>query len=138
MKTILICAIAITSLASLQSNKNNYTNTDPLQESIVRGSEIYEDFCMDCHLPTGMGVSGVFPPLAKSDFLKSKREESIKAIKYGLQGPITVNGEMYNATMSSLGLSDDEIADVMNYITNTWGNKNDKIITTDEVAKLKK
>lgn len=138
MKIILICCFAITSLIALQSNKKKYVKTDPLQESIIRGSEIYTDFCMDCHLSTGQGVAGVFPPLAKSDFLKSNREASIKAIKFGLEGSITVNGDIYNSSMAQLGLSDNEIADVMNYITNSWGNKNDKMISIEEVAKLKK
>ena len=40
--------------------------------------------------------------------------------------------------MAALGLSDDEVADVMNYITNSWGNKNDKIVTIEEVSKVKK
>ena len=40
--------------------------------------------------------------------------------------------------MVAMGLSDDEVADVMNYITNSWGNKNDKIITEEEVSKIKK
>ena len=138
MKLILICFIAITSLVSIQSNQNKYIQTDPLQESIVRGSEIYTDFCINCHMASGEGVDGAFPPLAKSDYLQTERIASIKAIKFGLTGRIVVNDKVYNGTMMPLGLSDDEVADVMNYITNAWGNKNDKIITEDEVAKIKK
>ena len=41
----------------------------PLEQSISDGKEIYKDFCLQCHLDTGEGVSGVFPPLAKSDYL---------------------------------------------------------------------
>ncbi|PQJ83037.1 cytochrome C [Polaribacter glomeratus] len=103
-----------------------------------RGSEIYSDFCMSCHLPAGEGVAEVFPPLAKSDYLMQKRKESIQAIKYGLKGKIIVNGQEYNGNMSALGLADDEVADVMNYITNSWGNENDKMVTEEEVAKIEK
>jgi len=109
-----------------------------LEESMIRGADIYQDFCVNCHMPNGEGVSGTFPPLANSDYLMKKRAESIKAIKYGLQGEITVNKVKYATAMVPLGLEDDEIADVMNYITNTWGNKNEKIITQDEVSKIKK
>ena len=118
------------------STSNSQTNA--LKSSIARGQEIYTDFCVSCHLPNGKGVEHVYPPLANSDYLKKNREASIKAIKFGLQGSITVNGKKYNSVMTPLGLSDDEIADVMNYISNTWGNKNDKIVTKAEVSKVKK
>jgi len=86
----------------------------------------------------GEGLAGAFPPLAKSDFLMNNRTKSIHAIKYGLQGEITVNGIKYNSAMASMGLTDDEVADVMNYITNSWGNKNAKMITEKEVSEIKK
>ncbi|GGF82989.1 c-type cytochrome [Wenyingzhuangia marina] len=116
----------------------NAQQTEALKESIKRGAEIYSDFCVTCHQPNGEGVPKVYPPLSKSDFLKKNREKSIRAIKYGLSGLITVNGIKYNSNMSPMGLSDDEVADVMNYITNNWGNKNEKIVTEAEVAKIKK
>lgn len=114
------------------------TQTDPLQESIKRGEEIYGDFCVACHLPNGKGMTGVFPPLAESDYLLEKREESIRAIKYGQKGEIIVNGQSYNSVMTPLGLEDDEVADVMNYILNSWGNSDEKMVTVEEVAKIEK
>ena len=110
----------------------------PLEASIARGSDIYTDFCITCHMPNGQGVEAVYPPLAKSDFLMKNRNESIKGIKYGQQGEITVNGKTYNNIMAPLGLSNDEVADVMNYITNSWGNTNDDMVTEEEVSKIKK
>ncbi len=89
-------------------------------------------------MPNGKGVAKVFPPLADSDYLMNNRVLSIKAIKYGQNGEITVNGETYNTPMAQLGLSNEEIADVMNYITNSWGNKNDTMITPEEVSKIEK
>jgi len=138
MKLILICLLAISSIFALESKTNSYTSQDPLQESIERGSEIYTDFCMTCHLPNGEGVENVYPPLAKSDFLLENREKSIRGIKYGQEGEMVVNGKTYNDVMAPLGLSDGEVADVMNYINNNWGNKNDKIVTEEEVSKIKK
>ena len=96
-----------------------------LEESINRGAEIYSDFCINCHMANGEGVEKTFPPLAKSDFLLNKREESIRGVKYGQQGYILVNGVAYNNVMPPMGLEDEEIADVMNYILNSWGNKSD-------------
>ncbi|NAS29885.1 c-type cytochrome [Flavobacteriaceae bacterium R38] len=111
---------------------------DPKKESIERGSLVYEDFCMTCHLASGEGLKATFPPLAKSDYLLNNREASIRGIKYGQKGEIVVNGEKYNSFMAPLGLSDDEVADVMNYILNSWGNSSDKLVTEEEVAKIKK
>ncbi|SHJ41983.1 Cytochrome c [Arenibacter nanhaiticus] len=109
-----------------------------LEESIKRGADIYTDFCVNCHISKGEGVEKTFPPLANSDYLLKKREESIRGIKYGQQGPIVVNGINYNGTMAPMGLEDQEIADVMNYILNSWGNKNKKLVTPEEVSKIEK
>lgn len=109
-----------------------------LQKSIKRGKSVYTDMCATCHLPNGEGVAKVYPPLAKSDYLMNKREASIRAVKYGIRGKIVVNGVQYRGIMSNLGLYEDEVADVMNYITNSWGNKNPKMITEEEVKKIQK
>ena len=130
--SIVLCGILIIACASKEKDQ-----TDTLKASIARGSGIYKDFCVVCHQTNGEGIVGTFPPLAKSDYLMNNREESIKAIKFGQTGKITVNGVIYNNAMAPLGLYDEETADVMNYITNSWGNKNEKMITVEEVAKLK-
>lgn len=114
------------------------SNQDNLQESMSRGAIVYEDFCVNCHMANGEGVPSTFPPLKNSDYLNSKREASIRAIKYGLKGKIQVNGDTYNGYMASLGLDNEEVADVMNYINNSWGNTNDTIVTVKDVALVKK
>ncbi len=132
LSSIVLSGILIITCASKEKSQDG-----KLTESIERGSAIYKDFCVVCHGANGEGVENAFPPLAKSDYLMAKRKESIKAIKFGQTGEITVNGKTYNNAMASLGLYDDEIADVMNYITNSWGNKNNTMITVEEVAELK-
>ena len=110
-----------------------------ITESIERGRLLYEDFCVRCHMPDGKGQKGIIPPIAKSDFLFNHMEESIKALKFGgIDGEIIVNGVKYNSRMEKMGLYDDEIADIMNYTLNTWGNKYDKIINEKYVKSLKK
>ena len=108
----------------------------PLEKSIADGKEIYIDFCVQCHLDNGEGVSGVFPPLAKSDYLLNNIEMSIRGLKYGLSGPIVVNGEEYDGVMQNQGLDNLEIADVMNFILNNWGNESKEIITENQVANI--
>ena len=110
----------------------------PLKQSILDGEEIYKDFCLQCHLDNGKGVENAFPPLAKSDYLQNNIETSIRGVKYGLRGEITVNGKMYNGVMVNQGLDEEEIADVMNYILNSWGNKAEGQITVAQVLEVQK
>lgn len=110
----------------------------PIEQSIADGEELYQDFCLQCHLSNGEGVSGIYPPLANSDYLFDNIDRSISNVKYGLSGPIIVNDEEYNAVMLNNGLDDEEISDVMNYILNSWGNKTNEIITKERVAKISK
>lgn len=109
-----------------------------LKESMERGGIIFTDYCMQCHIANGKGIPGTFPPLAQSNWLTEKRTESIKAVKYGQRGEIEVNGAIYNGLMAPMGLSDQEVADVMNYIMNSWGNTQTEIVTVDEVSKVLK
>ena len=107
---------------------------DPLKESMARGAEIYTEYCIQCHLGQGEGVATAFPPLAKSSWLLPEmRSNAIKVVKYGQSGEILVNGETYNSAMANLGLYDDEVADVMNYIMNSWGNSQEGLVTEEEV-----
>lgn len=103
-----------------------------------RGSEIYADFCVACHLEKGEGVANTFPPLAESDYLVKNREASIRGVKYGQQGEIVVNGVTYNNAMAPLGLEDEEVADVMNFVMNSWGNTQEKMVTIEEVEAIQK
>lgn len=110
---------------------------DELNKSISRGKELYKESCITCHLANGEGVKGTFPPLAKADFLIKYPEKAIHAIKFGMNGAIKVNGVDYNNAMPPSGFSNDEIADVMNYIRNSFGNKNTHLVTEKMVATVK-
>lgn len=131
--TIVFTAILGLSFLPFQ-NENLSPYQDPeLIESMERGSEIYADFCVTCHLPEGDGVTGTFPPLAGADYLMENREASIRGVKYGQQQEIVVNGVTYTTAMPNPGLEDEEIADVMNYILNSWGNASGEIVSIEEV-----
>lgn len=109
----------------------------PLAGSIERGKKIYSDLCVTCHLPTGKGIPGTYPPLDGSNWLTEKREESIRGVKHGMEGPIEVNGEKYDNIMTPMGLSDQEVADVLNYVMNSWSNNIGDMVTAEEVAAVK-
>ncbi|MDC1198425.1 c-type cytochrome [Flavobacteriaceae bacterium] len=110
----------------------------PLQQSIDRGAVVYKKVCSQCHRPSGKGIANNYPPLAGSNWLTQKRLESIKAVKYGLRGNISVNQKPYNGIMSAMGLNNTQVADVMNYTMNSWGNNQKEIVTPKEVASVKK
>lgn len=107
---------------------------EALAKSIERGKMIYSENCITCHMGAGEGVVGTFPPLAKADYLMKTPEKAIHAIKFGLEGKIKVNGVEFENAMPSPGLADDEIADVMNYIQNSWGNSSDKKMVTPKMV----
>lgn len=109
---------------------------DTLAKSMARGKLIYEEKCITCHMENGQGIPSVFPPLAGSDYLLQKRKASIHAVKFGQEGEITVNGTTYNNFMTPQGLTDAEVADVMNYILNNWGNSG-SLVTPEEVTAVK-
>ena len=110
----------------------------PDAESVKRGQAVYSRTCIACHQPTGMGLPPVFPPLAGSEWVAKDASIAVRNIINGMQGPITVKGMTYNSMMPPVaGLSDKDIADVVNYVNNSWGNAGPNV-TEAEVAAIKK
>jgi nitrite reductase (NO-forming) len=101
-------------------------------ERISQGENIYKTNCVACHQPNGQGIPSAFPPLAKSDFLNADKVRVIKTVTGGLQGKVKVNGQEFNGVMPAWSLSDEEIANVLTYIYNSWGNSG-KEVTPKEV-----
>ena len=106
------------------------------EERIKMGKMVYDRACSACHLPTGTGVPAAFPPLAKSDFLNSDVDRAIDVVLHGLKGEVTVNSLKYNSIMPSLGLNDEEVANVLTYVYSEWGN-NGTEVKPDAVRKLR-
>jgi glucose/arabinose dehydrogenase/mono/diheme cytochrome c family protein len=98
---------------------------DPAQ--MARGKELYQQNCFLCHQVTGQGTPGVFPPLAKSDYLMVDKARSIKIICEGISGEMTVNGVKYNGTMPPVALNDAQVADLLTYVRNSWGNQGNAV-----------
>ena len=110
---------------------------DKLKMSMATGQGLYVGICLACHMQNGEGINGVFPPLAKSDFLMADVDRNIKNLIEGLSGEITVNGVKYNQVMPASGLDDQDIADVLNYVMNSWGNKADEFVSKDKVSNVR-
>lgn len=97
-------------------------------EQMKRGAAVYARTCIACHQPTGMGLPPVFPPLANAPIVVGNPELPVKFILQGLMGPITVNGMTYNSMMPPVaGVSDADIADVLTYVRQSFGNQGNPV-----------
>jgi nitrite reductase (NO-forming) len=105
-------------------------------ERMANGKRVYESTCMACHQSNGSGIVGAFPPLAKSDYLNADRKRAIQVIVGGLSGPVKVNGATYNSVMPAQQLNDEDVANVLTYIYNSWGNAGGEV-TPSEVKTIR-
>lgn len=118
--------------------------SEPSNVDVSAGKPVYVQNCAACHQGTGEGIDGVFPPLKGSDFLAVADKESVVKVALngsknedGLAKEITVNGTVYpGGSMMINKLSDEESAEVINYILNSWGN-NFGTVTVDDVASFR-
>lgn len=106
------------------------------EEQMEFGKQTYMQTCFACHQAEGQGVPSAFPPLAKSDYLNADVDRAISAVVNGLTGEITVNGETYNSVMTRQMLSSEEVANVLTYVYNSWGNSG-AVVTKEMVDKVK-
>jgi nitrite reductase (NO-forming) len=104
---------------------------------LERGKKVFLSACFACHLQEGQGLPGVFPPLAGSDYLHADKERAVRTVLKGLNGPIIVNGKPYNNVMPPQEFTDDQVADVLTYVMNTWGNS-DGTVSADEVKRIRR
>lgn len=118
------------------SSVPTYQDVKVSPEQANNGKSIYNKVCMSCHQMNGTGITGAFPPLAKSDYLNADVNRAIKQILNGSNGPITVNGKKYTTPMPKQELSDQQVADVLTYVYASWGN-NKSVVTPEMVKKLR-
>lgn len=88
------------------------------------GKKLYESNCQNCHGNDGSGLAMLYPPLNDSTFLKQNKEKLACFIKNGVQGPLQVSGKTFDGQMpAQAALSDIEIAEIITYISNSFGNQ---------------
>ena len=128
--------ISFISLGIFILNSSFFQKYD-LPKSIERGKDVYATYCMSCHLVDGKGTD-IFPPVAKTDYLKKPAKTLINIILQGQSGEIIVNKKKYDALMPAQSyLTDEQIADVLNYTRNSLGNKIPGAITPAQVKALR-
>jgi nitrite reductase (NO-forming) len=114
--TTLLCAVLFATIFF------SFVQTSVPNNSIQDGKKVYDTYCVSCHMENGMGVEGAFPSLVKTGNLSDKNR-LVKIILQGMRGPIKINGSSFDGEMAGIEMTDKEVADVINYIRNTWGNK---------------
>ncbi len=116
---------------------NAASGTLTVQDQINAGKSLFNGTCSVCHQSNGAGLPGVFPPLAKSDYLNADPKRAAGLVLHGMSGKVNVNGKEYNSVMPPMNqLNDDEVANIMTYVLNSWDNKGGKI-TSDEVKAMR-
>ena len=91
----------------------------------VLGKRVFTTNCIACHQTTGLGLPGIYPPLAGSEWAQGPEDRIIRIVLDGATGPITVEEKQFNNTMPAFGpmLKDDQIAAALTYVRSEWGNK---------------
>lgn len=96
----------------------------PATGQSVDGKQVFAGNCVACHQATGLGLSGVFPPLDGSEWVTGDERVVANILLYGVTGPMVVKGVNYTGAMPAFGqLSDAELAAVASHIRSTWSNK---------------
>lgn len=105
----------------------------------VDGARVFTRACAACHQATGMGIPGVYPPLAGSEWVLADKLLPARIILKGMQGPITVQGQSFNNVMPEreTSLDDEEVAAVVRYIRTSWGNQAAESPTAGEIEALR-
>lgn len=123
-KGIVVSTLLIASVFLLAQTKPKRPAQGPDKAAMERGKKIYETFCLACHQADGSGVPGLNPPLTKTKWVLGDKKQLIIILLKGMDEPIEVNGEEYSNVMASHAfLKDPEIADVLTYVRNSFGNK---------------
>lgn len=115
------------------------SGTLTVADQINAGKALYNGTCSVCHQANGAGLEGVFPPLAKSDYLNAEPKRAISNVLHGLSGKISVNGKEYDSVMPPMNqLNDDEVANILTYVLNGMDNKGGRITAAEVKAERAK
>lgn len=124
-KGMIFCSLLLVALYLLAQTTPKSVNQGGVDKaSVERGKTIYTTYCLACHQADGSGVPGLNPPLIKTKWVLGEKKQLITILLKGMDETIEVDGEEYSNVMASHAfLKDQEIADVLNYVRNSFGNK---------------
>ena len=116
MKNTVLFLFFITSAALLKAQS--------LKASMDRGQKVYEKVCLSCHMADGGGVPHLNPPLSQTSYVLGDKSKIIYIVLHGMTDRIPIEDEFYSNNMAAhTDLNDQQIADVLTYVRNSFGNK---------------
>jgi mono/diheme cytochrome c family protein len=137
---LLLFCVSISVLpASAQSKKSapQASSKSGLQAVLNRGKLVYGVNCLSCHQADGGGVGNLNPPLYNTDWVTGNKSKLVQMVLKGSRGQVEIDGETFHNTMPSQAhLTDQQIADVLTYIRNSFGNKA-SVVTPAEVRAVR-
>lgn len=136
MKQILL-AICLMIIVALMS----FTLRQPdMKASMQRGKKVYDTYCLTCHQVDGAGVPRMNPPLIKTTYVLGDKKRLINVILKGLNEEVEINGEYYDNPMPPQPqLTDQQVADVLTYVRNSFGNKGSAVTLAEvKIIRAKK
>lgn len=148
---ILICWAGIAFFANVAGFRSDISDAsynigpltaNELNDPLRLGRRVFEANCVICHQISGLGVPSQYPPLVNSELVlgndRRTNRQLVAILLYGLQGPVTVRGLVYNGNMPAWNhLSDAEIAAVLSYIRSSWGNRA-TALSAQEISSIRK
>jgi len=139
-----VLAVVLASCSSSSNQSGQEEETDQrteirLIQYKVQGKKLYQTYCSNCHQEDGQGLARLYPPLAGSDYLLADLPRAACLIKKGMNETIKVNGVEFNQMMpANEGLTPIQVAEILTYISNSWGNEAGITATIDVTQWLNK
>jgi mono/diheme cytochrome c family protein len=128
----IVCVMLVSIIYSCQ-------NAQQVQQDMyyTNGRDLYISYCQNCHGAKGEGLAQLAPPITDTIFLKENKKKLACWIKNGVSEPMIVAGEKYEAKMPDHNFANIDIAQIIVYVTNTFGNKQGTYTQTEVAADLK-
>lgn len=124
MKNKLVVLLMFAAICAVLSQSCQNESQLTYARYYTNGKQLYDKHCQNCHNSDGMGLKALYPPLNDTAFLRKNRDKLACIIKHGLKDTITINGMTFTEPMpANHDLTDIDIAALITYITNTFGNK---------------
>lgn len=132
----IVCIGSLMISCSSKEEASTDTTSKVDKQIYFEGKQLYAGTCAQCHQVDGKGLNKLYPPLANSDYLMNDILGASKIIKHGLSGAIKVNDIEFNRPMKGFEyLTDQEVASILTYISNSWGNQY-KTVAPQDVSKI--
>lgn len=136
MKTVLVCCLLLPFAAMAQTKRpavKKVLAVGSLKQSVSDGQVVYQKYCLTCHQTDGSGVPNMNPPLTRTKWTLGAKTILIQQVLKGSHGTVEIDGDTFHNTMPPMGqtLTDQQVADVLTYVRNNFGNKASRVTAAE-------